>query len=39
MPKSIFDFSPINGSQNSLHFSMKLRIVIDMETSALLLEA
>jgi hypothetical protein len=37
VPKSTFDFGSINGSQNSLHISKKLHIVIDMETGEFLL--
>jgi hypothetical protein len=39
VPNSIFDFGSINGCQNSLYFSKKLRVLISMETSELILSA
>jgi hypothetical protein len=39
VPKRGFDFGSMNGCQNSLYFSKKLRIVIGMETSEVILEA
>jgi hypothetical protein len=37
VPKSMFDFGLTNGSENSLYFSKKLRIVIGMEISELII--
>jgi hypothetical protein len=37
VPKSTFDFLSINGCQNSLQISKKLRIVIRRETSEFIL--